>query len=297
MECTHTRSTVSRTTTTGVYPKRVPFLCVCHCVMDSCGQQRMAARDAGSSARRRRRRRRRERRLRAQWRHEQQSIAMALAAARHHSAPKSAGPVSHNVLRNQNTARGADGVLRDVRGLRCGGWWLAAVSCGCVAAGAGSAAHCGANRRPCAFGPVASRRCAADGGTVGGLSCTSRFPCCRAGYRGAQDRVSTTGCSHSPLCAAFIDGPSGPENRSSRVNQSPVTALSNVLSLPFSNCLLHSVPGVATDPLPQQSPSIPTHWSGARVRLQQVWIRQSAFTQCAPQRGWQLGRTARKKGS
>ena len=39
--------------------------------------------------------------------------------AQHHSAPKSAGPVSHNVLRNQNTAR--DGVLRDVRELRCGG--------------------------------------------------------------------------------------------------------------------------------------------------------------------------------
>ena len=68
--------------------------------MDSSGQQRMTARDVGTSARRRR-----ERRLRAQWRHEQQSIAMALAAAQHHSAPKSAGPVSHNVLRNQNTAR------------------------------------------------------------------------------------------------------------------------------------------------------------------------------------------------
>ena len=68
--------------------------------MDSSGQQRMAARDVGTSARRRR-----ERRLRAQWRHEQQSIAMALAAAQHHSAPKSAGPVSHNVLRNQKTAR------------------------------------------------------------------------------------------------------------------------------------------------------------------------------------------------
>ena len=62
----------------------------------------MAARDVGTSARRRR-----ERRLRAQWRHEQQSIA---------------GPVSHNVLRNQNTAREGTGVLRDVRGLRCG--WL-----------------------------------------------------------------------------------------------------------------------------------------------------------------------------
>ena len=29
---------------------------------------------------------------------------MAMAAAQHHSAPKSAGPVSHNVPRNQNTA-------------------------------------------------------------------------------------------------------------------------------------------------------------------------------------------------
>ena len=39
----------------------------------------------------------------AWWRHEQQSIAMALAAALHHS--RDVGPVSHNVLRNQNTAR------------------------------------------------------------------------------------------------------------------------------------------------------------------------------------------------
>ena len=66
--------------------------------MDSSGQCR-GERD-GSSAWRRR-----QRRLRSWWPHEQQSIAMALAAAQHHSAPKSAGPVSHNVLRNQNTAR------------------------------------------------------------------------------------------------------------------------------------------------------------------------------------------------
>ena len=66
--------------------------------MDSSGQRR-GERD-GSSAWRSR-----QRRLRSWWRHEQQSIAMALAAAQHHSAPKSAGPVSHNVPRNQNTAR------------------------------------------------------------------------------------------------------------------------------------------------------------------------------------------------
>ena len=59
----------------------------------------MADRVAGAAMRRL------QRRLRSWWRHEQQSIAMALAAAQHHSAQKSAGPVSHNVLRNQNTAR------------------------------------------------------------------------------------------------------------------------------------------------------------------------------------------------
>ena len=67
-------------------------------MMDSSGQRR-AERD-GSSAWRRR-----QRRLPSWWRHEQQSIVMALAAAQHHSAQKSAGTVSHNVLRNQNTSR------------------------------------------------------------------------------------------------------------------------------------------------------------------------------------------------
>ena len=43
----------------------------------------MAGRDSGSAARRRR-----ERRLRSAWRHEQLSVAMALAAAAHHSAPR-----------------------------------------------------------------------------------------------------------------------------------------------------------------------------------------------------------------
>ena len=40
--------------------------------------------------------------------------------------------------------------------------------------------------------PDFRRSCAADGGT--GV----RFTCCRAGYRGAQDCVSTPRCSHSP---------------------------------------------------------------------------------------------------
>ena len=39
--------------------------------------------------------------------------------------------------------------------------------------------------------PFAPCVCAADGGTIGGHSCTSRFPCCRAGYRSTQDCMST----------------------------------------------------------------------------------------------------------
>ena len=50
---------------------------------------------------------RRERRLRAAWRHEQPSVRMALAAAQHHSAPKCAGPETHEAPRGQTTARAA----------------------------------------------------------------------------------------------------------------------------------------------------------------------------------------------
>ena len=67
-----------------VYPKLAPHVCLLMLQrMDPSGQQRMAARDTRSSARRRR-----ERRLRAQWRHEQQTVAMALAVATHHSAQR-----------------------------------------------------------------------------------------------------------------------------------------------------------------------------------------------------------------
>ena len=45
--------------------------------------------------------RRRERRLRAAWRHEQLSVRMALAAAQHHSAPKCAGPETHEAHRDR----------------------------------------------------------------------------------------------------------------------------------------------------------------------------------------------------
>ena len=125
--------------------------------------------------------RRRQRRLRAHWRHEQLTLQMLLATYEHHAAP-----------RGQSSAR-SRGEARDVlhgrvpgappsQGSREGtelfamsedsdvvGRGPAAGSRGCAAAGAGSAAHRGADRRPCAFGPDASRRCAADGGTVAPL--------------------------------------------------------------------------------------------------------------------------------
>ena len=62
--------------------------------------QPAADRDGASAAKRRR-----ERRLRQFLRHERLSVAMALAAAQHHSAPKSAGPESYEALRGQNTAK------------------------------------------------------------------------------------------------------------------------------------------------------------------------------------------------
>ena len=49
-------------------------------------------------------RRRRERRLRAQWRHEQQTVAMALAAATHHSAQRGEWRDLNEAPRGQRTA-------------------------------------------------------------------------------------------------------------------------------------------------------------------------------------------------
>ena len=58
----------------------------------------MADRAVGSA------RRRRERRLRAQWRHEQQTVAMALAAATHHSAQRGEWRDLYEAPRGQRTA-------------------------------------------------------------------------------------------------------------------------------------------------------------------------------------------------
>ena len=55
--------------------------------------------------------RRRERRLRSAWRHEQLSVAMAVAAALHHSAQRGAGPASYSAPRGQKTA--TEGEVRE----------------------------------------------------------------------------------------------------------------------------------------------------------------------------------------
>ena len=83
-----------------VYPKRAPALLffVGACMMDSSGRSLIAERGTGSA------RRRRERRLRAQWRHEQQTVAMALAAATHHSAQRGEWRDLHEAPRGQRTA-------------------------------------------------------------------------------------------------------------------------------------------------------------------------------------------------
>ena len=55
--------------------------------------------------------RRRERRLRSAWRHEQLSVAMAVAAALHHSAQRGAGPATYSAPRGQKTA--TEGEVRE----------------------------------------------------------------------------------------------------------------------------------------------------------------------------------------
>ena len=59
--------------------------------------------------------RRRQRRLRSWWRHEQQSVAMALSAAAHHSYDKMAAGVTHDGLRAQTTDRAGEAMHRAPR--------------------------------------------------------------------------------------------------------------------------------------------------------------------------------------
>ena len=66
----------------------------------------LAGGDSGSAAKRRR-----ERRLRSAWRYEQLSVAMAVAAALHHSAQRGAGPATYSAPRGQTTA--TEGEVRE----------------------------------------------------------------------------------------------------------------------------------------------------------------------------------------
>ena len=112
--CTATitaRRTKTTTTSRLSIPSLLPHVClVMFQRMDASGQQRMAARDTRSSAMRRR-----ERRLRAQWRHEQQTVAMALAGTTHHSAQRGEWRDLNEAPRGQRTAS-AEGHERRVEG-------------------------------------------------------------------------------------------------------------------------------------------------------------------------------------
>ena len=132
--------------------------------------------------------RRRQRRLRSWWRHEQQTVAAVLATFQHHSAPRGPRTARTGGERETNYTATLRKMLPSPGGWcpalcdgRRGGRWrgtsrrAASTVAEGAAAGTGSAAHRGADRRPCAFGPVAPRRCAADGRTAGGLSHTSRL--------------------------------------------------------------------------------------------------------------------------
>ena len=59
--------------------------------------------------------RRRQRRLRLWWRHEQQSVAMALSAAAHHSYDKVAAGAKYDGLRAQTTDRAGEAACRAPR--------------------------------------------------------------------------------------------------------------------------------------------------------------------------------------
>ena len=58
--------------------------------------------------------RRRQRRLPSWWRHKQRSVAAALAAATHHSAPRSGWPEQHNAPGGPTTASAMEEEVREV---------------------------------------------------------------------------------------------------------------------------------------------------------------------------------------
>ena len=107
--------------------------------------------------------RRRQRRLRSWWRHEQQSVAMALSAAAHHSFDKVAAGAKNDGLRAQKTDRAGEAAHRAPRRQKLFDEDTAGVRPGVHAEHHG--AHC-RFRLLCAHGADLRRSCAADSGTA-----------------------------------------------------------------------------------------------------------------------------------
>ena len=95
--------TTHTTTTTSCLHSRLPLFFCGDSVMDAGKRP-----SAGGVAMRRK-----QRRLRSWWRHEKRSVA-ALAAATHHSAPRSGWPVQHNTPRGPTTASAMEEEVREV---------------------------------------------------------------------------------------------------------------------------------------------------------------------------------------
>ena len=150
---------------------------------DSSWQQRMAARDTRSFARRRR-----ERRLRAQWRHEQQTAAMALAVGIHHSAQRGEWRYLNEAPRGQKTAsaEATNNALRSQRSSGAGDTEFFSLFEEELSGRAHRGAHCRRSDTRC------SR--AADCGQCDGRIMTLGSHDCRAGYRRAQDLLLLVSC-------------------------------------------------------------------------------------------------------
>ena len=134
-------------------------------------------------------------------RHEQQSIRMALATVMHHSfmVHTENGAPTGTDDSHQGRGRG-DGVLRDVRGLRCGGWGV----------GRPSLVDVPPQERlqqrtvkqivvPVPVVPLLHDVEPQLGVQLVDFLAPLDVRVCRAGYRSSPD---TTGCSHRSWCAA-----------------------------------------------------------------------------------------------
>ena len=107
--CTTTTTTTTSPFWLKAQPGCVALLCVAFCV-ESRLLTSVEDGGAGTSAAKRRR----QRRLRSWWRHECQSVRMALNAAAHHSAEKVAAGEKNSGLRAQTSfSAGRPGVLKD----------------------------------------------------------------------------------------------------------------------------------------------------------------------------------------